>query len=31
MTQHGKKYKEGLGKVDREALYGVSEAVDLAK
>ena len=31
MTQHGKKYKESLGKVDREALYGVAEAVDLVK
>ena len=31
MTQHGKKYKESLTKVDREALYGVAEAVDLVK
>ena len=31
MTQHGKKYKESLSKVDREALYGVAEAVDLVK
>jgi large subunit ribosomal protein L1 len=31
MTQHGKKYKENLGKVDREQLYGVGDAVDLVK
>ena len=31
MAQHGKKYKESLGKVDRLALYGVGEAVDLVK
>ncbi|MGA2931520.1 MAG: 50S ribosomal protein L1, partial [Acidimicrobiales bacterium] len=31
MTQHGKKYKESLSKVDREELYGVAEAVDLVK
>ena len=31
MTQHGKKYKDSLSKVDREALYGTVEAVDLAK
>jgi len=31
MAQHGKKYKESLSKVDREALYGLAEAVDLAK
>jgi large subunit ribosomal protein L1 len=31
MAQHGKKYKESLSKVDREALYGLSEAVDLVK
>ena len=31
MTQHGKRYKENLSQVDREALYGVAEAVDLAK
>jgi large subunit ribosomal protein L1 len=31
MAQHGKMYREALGKVDREALYGVSEAVDLIK
>ena len=29
MTQHGKKYKENLGKVDREQLYGVADAVEL--
>ena len=29
MAQHGKKYKESLNKVDREALYALSEAVDL--
>ena len=31
MAQHGKKYTESLSKVDREALYGVGEAVDLIK
>ena len=31
MTQHGKKYKESLDKVDREQLYGVGDAVDLVK
>ena len=31
MAQHGKKYKDSLSKVDREELYGVSEAVDLVK
>jgi large subunit ribosomal protein L1 len=31
MTQHGKKYKDSLTKVDREELYGVTEAVDLIK
>jgi large subunit ribosomal protein L1 len=31
MTQHGKKYKDSLSKVDREQLYGVAEAVDLVK
>jgi large subunit ribosomal protein L1 len=31
MAQHGKKYTESLAKVDREALYGVGEAVDLVK
>jgi large subunit ribosomal protein L1 len=31
MAQHGKKYKDALNKVDREALYSVTEAVDLIK
>jgi large subunit ribosomal protein L1 len=31
MTQHGKKYKESLGQVDREQLYGVADAVELVK
>jgi large subunit ribosomal protein L1 len=31
MTHHGKKYKNSLGKVDREELYGVAESVDLVK
>ncbi len=31
MTQHGKKYKESLSKVDRETQHGVVEAVELAK
>ena len=31
MTQHGKKYKESLSKVDRETQHGVAEAVALAK
>ncbi len=31
MSQHGKKYKDSLGQVDREKLYGVAEAVDLVK
>jgi large subunit ribosomal protein L1 len=31
MTQHGKKYKENLEKVDRETMHGVAEAVELAK
>ncbi len=31
MTQHGKKYKESLSKVDRETQHGVAEAVELAK
>jgi len=31
MTQHGKKYKDSLTKVDREQLYGLSEAVDILK
>ena len=31
MTQHGKKYKDSLDKVDREQLYAVGDAVDLVK
>jgi ribosomal protein L1 len=31
MAQHGKKYKTALANIDREALYSVTEAVDLAK
>ncbi len=31
MAQRGKKYREALAQVDRGALYGVSEAVDLVK
>jgi large subunit ribosomal protein L1 len=31
MTTHGKKYKEALGKFDREHLYPPVEAVDLVK
>jgi large subunit ribosomal protein L1 len=31
MSQHGKKYKESLDKVDREQLYPVGDAVDLVK
>ncbi len=31
MTQHGKKYKDSLTKVDRETMHGVAEAVDLVK
>jgi large subunit ribosomal protein L1 len=31
MAQHGKKYSEALTKVDREALYGLAEAIDLIK
>jgi large subunit ribosomal protein L1 len=31
MAQHGKKYVEALSQVDREALYSVSEAVNLIK
>jgi large subunit ribosomal protein L1 len=31
MAQHGKQYRDALGKVDREALYGVAEAIDLIK
>ena len=31
MAQHGKKYRAALAQVDREALYGVTEAVDIVK
>ena len=31
MAQHGKKYREALTKVDREALHGVAESVELIK
>jgi large subunit ribosomal protein L1 len=31
MAQHGKKYTASLSQVDREALYGVTEAVELIK
>jgi large subunit ribosomal protein L1 len=31
MAQHGKKYRDSLSQVDREALYSVTEAVDLVK
>ena len=31
MAQHGKKYRDALAQVDREALYGVSEAIDIVK
>src|SRR3984957_14664111 len=31
MAQHGKKYREALSQVDREALYGVGEAIELVK
>ncbi len=31
MTQHGKRYRELGARYDREALYGVSEVVDLIK
>ncbi|HUZ08815.1 MAG TPA: 50S ribosomal protein L1 [Acidimicrobiales bacterium] len=31
MVQHGKKYRESIGKVDREAQYGLAEGVDLVK
>jgi large subunit ribosomal protein L1 len=31
MAQHGKKYREALAQIDREALYGVSEAIDIVK
>jgi large subunit ribosomal protein L1 len=31
MAQHGKKYRAALAQVDRETLYGVSEAIDIVK
>jgi large subunit ribosomal protein L1 len=31
MAQHGKKYRTALAQVDREALYGVSDAIDIVK
>jgi large subunit ribosomal protein L1 len=31
MAQHGKLYRDALAQVDREALYGVSEAIDIVK
>ena len=31
MVQHGKKYRESIGKVDREAQYGLAESIDLVK
>jgi large subunit ribosomal protein L1 len=31
MSQHGKRYKAFSGQFDREALHGVSEAIDLVK
>ena len=31
MTQHGKRYTEALGQVDREEQHSVAEAVDLVK
>lgn len=31
MTQHGKKYREALKAIDRDALYGLAEAIDLVK
>src|ERR1700728_4464959 len=31
MAQHGKKYRAALAQVDREALYGVGEAVEIVK
>jgi large subunit ribosomal protein L1 len=31
MAQHGKKYRESLAQVDREALYSVTEAIDIVK
>jgi large subunit ribosomal protein L1 len=31
MAQHGKHYREALAQVDREALYGVADAIDIVK
>jgi large subunit ribosomal protein L1 len=31
MVQHGKNYRDAIGKVDRETLYGLTEAVELVK
>jgi large subunit ribosomal protein L1 len=31
MVQHGKKYRDSIDKVDREALYGLVEAIGLVK
>jgi len=31
MAHHGKKYQAALAEVDREALYGVGEAIDIVK
>ncbi len=31
MTQHGKRYRSLSGRYDREALYGVGDAIDLVK
>ncbi|HVC14793.1 MAG TPA: 50S ribosomal protein L1 [Acidimicrobiales bacterium] len=31
MSQHGKRYRSLSGRFDREALYGVSDAIDLVK
>jgi large subunit ribosomal protein L1 len=31
MAQHGKKYREALAQIDREALYTVGEAIDIVK
>jgi large subunit ribosomal protein L1 len=31
MAQHGKKYRAALSQVDRETLYGVSDAIDIVK
>jgi large subunit ribosomal protein L1 len=31
MAQHGKKYREALAQIDREALYSVGEAIDIVK